>query len=46
MKHNLSKETNLEAWDHIMMGAFEKIFAKDKYLKPEVVSTMKLMNFD
>jgi hypothetical protein len=48
MKHTLTKETKLDAWDHIMMGAFQKVF-KDygpKYQKPEVVTRMKQMNFD
>jgi hypothetical protein len=47
MKSNLSKETKLDAWDHIMMGAFSKVFKMhEKYKTQEVFEGMKHMNFD
>jgi len=39
MKKHLNKETNLEAWDRVMQGAFNKVFHNYglKYQKVEVV---------
>jgi len=47
MKSNFSKETRLEAWDHIMMGAFAKVFnTNEKYKTSEVFDNMRKMNFE
>eukprot|EP00347_Sterkiella_histriomuscorum_P016838 403351660 len=48
MKRNLTKETNSDAWDNVMMGAFNKVFSSygQKYQKLEVVQEMRRMNFE